>query len=195
MARHARNPHRHAHQHVAVDGMPRVASRSVSPTPISRGPFAVSDLPAHALVLLVGTSGSGKSTLARRVFAETQVLSSDRLRGWISDDESDQSVSSQAFEVLGLLVLHRLTIGRTTVVDATNVSRSSRAELLGVARAAGRPAVAVVLDVSVEECVARDAARADRRVGRAIIESQRRTLDASLCDIALEGFDEIRVMN
>ncbi|MBK6425833.1 MAG: AAA family ATPase [Blastocatellia bacterium] len=167
----------------------------MTPTPISRGPFAVSDLPAHALVLLVGTSGSGKSTLARHVFAETQVLSSDRLRGWISDDESDQSVSSQAFEVLGLLVRHRLAIGRTTVVDATNVSRSSRAEFLGVARAAGRPAVAVVLDVSVEECVARDAARADRRVGRAIIESQRRTLDASISDIALEGFDEIRVMN
>ena len=116
------------------------------------------------------------------------------MRGWISDDENDQSVSSQAFEVLHLLVRKRLEIGRITVVDATNVLRSSRAELLEVARAAARPAVAVLLDVSVEECVARDARRTDRHVGRAVIEAQRRALDESLPGIACEGFYVIRVI-
>jgi predicted kinase len=146
------------------------------------------------LILLIGTSGSGKSTLARRLFLDTQILSSDRIRAWISDDEKDQSVSAQAFAVLHLLVQMRLEIGRTTVVDATSVARSSRAELLAEARAAGRPAVVVVLDVSVEECVRRDAARTDRSVGRDVIVQQRRLLDASMPEIANEGFDEIRII-
>ncbi len=194
MARPRENPHHHARQHVAGSAIRRVESPVVTGPTILHGSFQPSELPDHALVVLIGTSGSGKSTLARRLFAETQILSSDRLRGWISDDENEQSVSGQAFEVLHLLVRKRLEIGRITVVDATNVLRSSRAELLGMARAAGRPAVAVVLDVGVEECVARDADRTDRRVGRAVIEAQRASLDASIADIALEGFDEVRII-
>lgn len=164
-------------------------------TPIQRGSFESASLPAGALIVLVGTSGSGKSTLARRLFVDTQIVSSDRIRAWISDDESEQSVSARAFEVLHLLVRSRLELGRMTVVDATSVSRASRAQLLDVARATGRPAIAVVLDVSVEECVARDAVRTDRHVGRAVIELQRRSLDASLPEIVNEGFDEIRIVD
>lgn len=143
---------------------------------------------------MVGTSGSGKSTVARQMFGETQIVSSDRIRGWISDDESNQDVSAQAFDLLHRLVRMRLATGRTTVVDATNVLRSSRTELLALARAEGRPAVAVVLDIDVEECVRRDAARTDRQVGRTVIVEQRRLLDASLPDLANQGFDEIRFL-
>lgn len=194
MARRIQNPHHHVRQHVAGSANWRVESPTVTATPILRGQFEPSELPERALIVLVGTSGSGKSTLARRLFTDTQILSSDRMRGWISDDEGDQSVSAQAFEVLHLLVRKRLEVGRITVVDATNVLRSSRAELLAMARVAGRPAVAVVLDVGVEECVRRDAGRADRQVGRAVIEAQRASVDASLADIALEGFDEVRII-
>ena len=192
MARLVRNPHHHVRQHVAGRLVRRIESPSVTGTPIHHGPFKASDLPDHSLIVLIGTSGSGKSTFARRLFPDIQVLSSDRIRAWISDDEGDQTVSDQAFEVLHLLVRMRLGIGRTTVVDATNVARSSRAELLSLARAAGRPAVAVVLEVDLEECVRRDAARTDRSVGREVIVQQRRLLDASMHEIANEGFDEIR---
>lgn len=39
----------------------------------------------------------------------------------VSDDENDQSVTNQAFEVLHFIVAQRLALGRLTVVDATNV--------------------------------------------------------------------------
>jgi len=195
VARRIQNPHHHVRQHVAGSAIRRVESPTVAGTPIQRGSFESASLPAGALIVLVGTSGSGKSTLARRLFVDTQIVSSDRIRAWISDDESEQSVSARAFEVLHLLVRSRLELGRMTVVDATSVSRASRAQLLDVARATGRPAIAVVLDVSVEECVARDAVRTDRHVGRAVIELQRRSLDASLPEIVNEGFDEIRIVD
>ena len=58
------------------------------------------ELPALALVVLIGPSGSGKSTFARRHFRPTEVLSSDSCRGMVSDDENDQSATNDAFELL-----------------------------------------------------------------------------------------------
>ena len=52
------------------------------------------DIPEFALVLLVGASGTGKSTFAARHFLPTEVVSSDRARGWIADDETDQGLKN-----------------------------------------------------------------------------------------------------
>lgn len=161
---------------------------------IHRGPFQASELPEGALIVLVGISGSGKSTLAKSLVPETSIVSSDRLRGWISDDEGDQTVSEQAFDLLYRVVAMRLAIGRTTVVDATSVTQRARAVLVELARRAGRSAVAIVLDVDLEECIRRDAARTDRSIGRDVIAEQRRSLDASLPGIGDEGFEEIRFL-
>src|SRR4051812_19951736 len=57
-------------------------------------------LPELSLVVLVGASGAGKSTFARRHFLPTEVVSSDACRRWVSDDETDQSATTDAFEVL-----------------------------------------------------------------------------------------------
>src|SRR5689334_16646997 len=79
-------------------------------------------LPAEALVVLAGPSGCGKTTFAAQHFGETQVVSSDRLRAWLTDDENDQSVSGMAFQVLYDLVGKRLGLRRLTVVDSTALS-------------------------------------------------------------------------
>jgi protein phosphatase len=78
-------------------------------------------IPDLSLVVLIGPSGCGKSTLARRLFKSTEVLSSDACRGFVSDDENDQSATKDAFEVLRFIAAKRLAAGRLTVVDATNV--------------------------------------------------------------------------
>src|SRR5256885_1088657 len=88
-----------------------------------------------ALVVLIGASGSGKSTFAARHFARTQVLSSDFFRGLVADDENDQSASAAAFDALRYVAGKRLAAGRLTVVDATNVQRGARTELINLARA------------------------------------------------------------
>ena len=57
-------------------------------------------IPKLSLVVLIGPSGSGKSTFARKHFLPTEVLSSDACRGMVSDDENNQAVTNDAFEVL-----------------------------------------------------------------------------------------------
>jgi predicted kinase len=62
------------------------------------------------------------------------VLSSDTFRGLVADDENDQSVSAEAFDALHYIAGKRLTAGRLTVVDATNVQRGPRADLVRLAK-------------------------------------------------------------
>src|SRR5919112_4405182 len=102
------------------------------------------EIPSPSLILLVGPSGCGKSTFARTHFGPTEVVSSDRCRALVSDDEADQSATRAAFEVLHLIVARRLERCRFTVVDATNVHPDARRPLLELARRYHLPTVAVV---------------------------------------------------
>src|ERR1700742_409724 len=92
------------------------------------------NIPDFALVVLIGASGSGKSSFAARHFAPTEVLSSDRLRGWVADDETDQSATQDAFETLHFVAGKRLAARRLTVVDATSVRPEDRRSLVELAR-------------------------------------------------------------
>ena len=65
-------------------------------------------IPDMSLVVLIGASGSGKSTFAHRHFLPTQILSSDFFRGLVSDDETDQSATNDAFETLHYVAGKRL---------------------------------------------------------------------------------------
>ena len=76
---------------------------------------------ADALIWLVGPSGSGKSTFAARHFKPTEVISSDRCRGFISDDEADWSITQDAFDIVFLIARKRLARRRLTVIDATSL--------------------------------------------------------------------------
>src|SRR5580704_14487154 len=91
-------------------------------------------IPEFALVLLIGPSGCGKSTFARRHFKPTEILSSDFFRGMLADDDTDQTVSADAFELMHLVCAKRLTAGRLTVIDATNVRHESRKPFIELAR-------------------------------------------------------------
>ncbi|MGZ6345348.1 MAG: AAA family ATPase, partial [Candidatus Limnocylindrales bacterium] len=55
------------------------------------------ELPVPCLVLLVGPTGAGKTTFAARHFRPTEVLSSDRFRALVADDEADLSATADAF--------------------------------------------------------------------------------------------------
>jgi protein phosphatase len=137
-------------------------------------------LPDFALVVLVGSSGSGKSTFAARHFAPTEVLSSDRCRGWVSDDDTDQDATKDAFDVLHFIAGKRLAARRLTVVDATNVRPEDRKLLVEVARKYHALPVAIVLDIPEEICIERNKARTDRQFGAQIVRNQVRLLRRSL---------------
>ncbi|WP_370968597.1 polynucleotide kinase-phosphatase [Amycolatopsis sp. cg9] len=151
-------------------------------------------VPDMALVVLVGASGSGKSTFARTHFAPTQVLSSDFFRGLVADDENDQAASPDAFDALHYVAGKRLAAGRTTVIDATNVQRASRASLVKLAKEHDVLPVAIVLDLPLGVCVARNASRPDREFGDHVVRRQRGELQRSLKSLEREGFRRVHVL-
>lgn len=147
-------------------------------------------LPPEALVVLAGPSGCGKTTFAAQHWGETQVLSSDRLRAWLSDDESDQSVSGMAFQVLYDLIGRRLGLRRLTVVDSTALSVQTRHDLLQLGQRHQVPVVLLVLVADAALCLERDRKRT-RRVGPIVIHRQIALLKETLQRAPQEGFDRV----
>jgi len=178
--------------------MTETNARAIDP----RAPHAVADdgrvppirLPDLCLVALVGVSGCGKSTFARKHFLPTEVLSSDGFRALVSDSETDQSATADAFDALYFIARRRLARGRLTVVDATNVQPEARKQLVRVAREQDVFAVAIVLDVPERVCAERNRARADRQVPPHVIPQQHAQLRRSLRDLRREGFRHVWIL-
>ena len=127
-------------------------------------------VPEPSLVVLVGAAGSGKSTFAGRWFSSDEVLSSDRLRGILTGDESDQRASRTAFSIIHREVGRRLTAGRLVVVDATSAKRTSRRPLTVLAARARVPSIAIVFALPAAVVLERNAARTERVVAPEIVE-------------------------
>jgi protein phosphatase len=150
----------------------------------------VIDLPEPCLVVLVGAAGAGKTTLAARFFAADEVLSSDAHRALVTGDESDQAATKTAFAILHRRLAKRMAEGRTTIVDATNVTSFARRSLTRRAAEHGVAAVAIVLDLATTLVLARNATRPGRTVPEEAVRRQLDDLARSLRGEALatEGF-------
>jgi protein phosphatase len=152
-------------------------------------------LPELSLVALVGPTGSGKSTFARRHFRPTEVLSSDYCRGLVSDDENDQAATNDAFEVLHFIARKRLSAGRLTVVDATNVQPEARKPIVALAREYHCLPVAIVLNLPAALCHERNRGRPDRPFGPHVARQHAQTLRRSLRRLKTEGFRHVYVLS
>ncbi len=151
-------------------------------------------IPNLSLVVPIGPSGSGKSTFARKHFLPTEVLSSDACRAAVSDDQNNQAVTSEAFEVLHFIAAKRLALGRLTVTDATNVQPESRKPLVTLARQYHCLPVAIVLNLPEKVCHERNRLRDERSFGPHVVRQQQSQLRRSLRGLAKEGFRHIFVL-
>ncbi|MDQ1633028.1 MAG: hypothetical protein QOC80_3000, partial [Frankiaceae bacterium] len=149
-------------------------------------------LPDPALVVLVGPSGSGKSTWAQSHYRRPEIVSADDLRGVVGSGRHDLAASSDAFQLLDLIVAGRLRRGLTTVVDTLGVDTARRRGYLDLALAARVPAVVVAFTAADELCRARNAAR-DRPVPARVLAQQLRTYRAVLDELTGESWT--RVLN
>lgn len=153
------------------------------------------ELAGSSLVVLIGAAGAGKSTFARRHFPLDEILSSDALRATVAGDEADQSATGAAFAVLHRELGRRMAAGQTTVIDATNLRASDRRALLRRARAAGRPAAAIVLGLPPDVVHARNGART-RVVDPGVVD-RHLTAAGLVADperLAAEGFDPVVIL-
>jgi len=152
-------------------------------------------IPELSLVVLIGPSGSGKSTFASNYFLLTEIVSSDTCRGMISDDENDQTITSEAFDLVHTIIRKRLALGRLTVVDATNVQREARKPLISNAREYHCLPVAIVFDFSEKICKARNQQRENRNFGPHVIRQQRSQMRRSIKGLKKEGFRHIFIID
>jgi protein phosphatase len=144
-------------------------------------------------VLLIGAAGSGKSTFARRWFAASDVISSDALRQAVRP--TGKKRRTDVFEAILGAVEPRLTAGELTVVDATNTDWMRRSTMLAMARERGRPAVAIVLNPTIEETLRRNRERTDRRVPDSTVREQQSAIVRDLDRLDLEGFAQVVVLD
>jgi protein phosphatase len=149
------------------------------------------EIPDFALVVLIGSTGSGKSTFAARHFAPTEVISSDHCRGLVSDDETDQSVSADAFELVRAIAEKRLKHRRLTVIDATNVRAADRKSWIELARRWHALPVAIVIDPGVDVCIQRNNARTDRPSGAQVVQRMTQEVRRGQGGLQKEGFRQV----
>jgi len=137
--------------------------------------------PGPALVVLAGAAGSGKSTWAAQRYRASETVSSDALRAAVGSGPYDLDATDDAFAMLDQIVAARLRRGLTAVVDTLGLDPRRRAHHLGLARAAGLPAVLVVLDTAPALCRARNGAR-DRPVPARVLTEQLRRVRALVAE-------------
>ncbi len=151
-------------------------------------------MPDFALVVLIGPSGSGKSSFARKHFLETEIISSDYCRALVSDDETDQSCTADAFDLLNQMAAIRLRRRKLTVIDATSVQREDRAKLVALARRYHALPVALVLNIDPEICHERNKDRKNRDFGIHVPRNHSRALKRGLRGLQKEGFRQVQIM-
>ncbi len=148
-------------------------------------------LPEFCLVLMIGVSGAGKSTFAKKHFMPSEIVSSDFCRKLISDEENDQTISLDAFDLLYSIVDKRLTHRKFTLVDATNLEANSRGHLKALAKKHNCKMVAIVFDLPKEICQQRNVDRSNRIVPQEIIDEQFNNLQRTIKQIETEKYRHI----
>jgi len=151
-------------------------------------------LPDPALVVLIGAAGSGKSTWALDRYRRAEIVSSDDLRGVVGSGPADLDASPDAFDLLERIVAARLSRGLTTVVDTLGLDVERRIAWRDAGRAAGLPAVAVLVETPGDECRRRNALR-DRPVPAPVLTEQVRRAAAVRDVLDGEGWDHAEIVS
>lgn len=149
------------------------------------------DIPDFSLVVLIGSTGSGKSTFAAKHFLPTEVISSDYCRGLVADDETDQSISADAFDLVREIASKRLKHRRLSVIDATNVRAAERKGWVELARKWHALPIAIVFDPGIDICIARNRTRPDRAFGGQVVQRMVSEIRRGLGGLQREGFRQV----
>lgn len=151
-------------------------------------------LPRRTLLVLCGPAGSGKSTFAARRFPQTNIVSSDRCRGLICDDENNQAVTRDAFDLFHYILQKRMLFGRFCVADSVALKAYARQNLRNLSRHFGYFGCLLIFATSPEVCIERDRQR-ERQVGESVVRYHTDLLAQTLRDVPNEGWEMIYLVS
>ncbi len=150
-------------------------------------------LPRRTLLVLCGPAGSGKSTFAKQRFTPTSIVSSDYCRAMICDDENNQQVNRDTFDLFYYIIQKRMYLGRFTVADSTALRSDTRRRLRAQSRQSGYYGCLLIFNTPPEICLARNTLRA-RSVEEQVIPYHAGLLQQTLLDAPTEGWEQVHVL-
>jgi predicted kinase len=158
-------------------------------------------LSERTLIVLCGPAGCGKSTFVHRLVQEhnqqglvpTMIVSSDYCRTLVSDDENNQQVNRDAFDLFHYIIHKRMFQNRLTIADSTALQPVARHRLLALAQQHQYATCLLVFNASPETCLQRDSGRA-RMVGEQVITYHMSLLQQALRDIPNENWDQVHIL-
>lgn len=161
-------------------------------------------LPQRTLIVLCGPAGSGKSTFANAFVAQhqaqgyraTTVVASDYCRALVCDDETNQLVNRDTFDLFHYIIDKRMLQNRLTIADSTALQADARQRLLGVARRHNYFTCLFVFNMSLETCLLHDQQQARGRVvGEQVIIYHLNLLQQALQVIPQEGWNQVHILD
>src|SRR5438270_1212435 len=150
-------------------------------------------LPRRTLLVLCGPAGSGKSTFAAQRFSPTTIVSSDFCRAMICDDETNQQVNRDTFDLFYYIIQKRMILGRFTVADSTALQADARRKLRELSRRFGYLGCLLIFNIPPEICLERDKMR-QRIVGEQVVAYHSGLLQRTLQDAPHEGWEQVQVL-
>ncbi len=175
--------------------MERAAAREKRPT---------ITLPQRSLIVLCGPAGAGKSTFARRFIAQhqqqgyrnTTIVSSDYCRALVCDDETNQHVNRDTFDLFHYIIQKRMFQQRLTIADSTALYADARQKLRALAQSHSYYTCLIVFNMPLETCLAYDRKQTrGRTVGPEVITYHMKLIQRALQDIPHEDWSAIHILD
>ncbi len=161
-------------------------------------------LPRRTLIVLCGPAGSGKSTFAN-MFVEqhaeqgyraTTIVSSDYCRALVCDDETNQQVNRDTFDLFYYIINKRMFQNRLTIADSTALLADARQRLLNLAQQHHYVTCLLVFNMSLATCMFHDQQQSRGRiVGEPVIIYHQELLRQALQVIPTEGWDQVHILD
>jgi protein phosphatase len=150
-------------------------------------------VPRRTLLILCGPAGSGKSTFATQRFPTTTVVSSDHCRALICDDENNQQVNRDTFDLFHFIIQKRLSLGRFTVADSTALQPDARRKLRELSRRYGYFGCLLIFNIPPEVCLERNKSR-HRLVEEQVIPYHAGLLQRTILEVPHEGWELVQIL-
>lgn len=159
-------------------------------------------LPQRTIMVLCGPAGSGKSTFARRLikehrkqeFRSTMIVSSDICRALVCDDETNQRVNRDGFDLFYYIIHKRMLQGRFTIADSTALQERARQHLLHLAQNQNYYTCILAFNVPLETSIQQNKQRG-RVVEEEVVVYHTNLMQQVLQALPGEGWNKILIVD